>query len=103
MWFIFSGTFIIRDYQQQRQRPFAMGSSQSTEEVVIAQSAIGNTQATSSQLNLAEILLIALFVLIFGVALFFLCKRCRESAIRTLRREMARNTLELQQNPSPVA
>lgn len=69
-----------------------MGSSESKEEVVIAQTASGS--ATLNNLTITDGLLIVLLVISVGMIVYFAYKKCADKLKRNIRREI--NVHELQ-------
>lgn len=82
-----------------------MGKSYSKEEVVVAQNANGeataNTKLESQQSNhMVQTLLIVAVVLIVAAVIYYIFKKCRRSAINTLRRELNAISIENLARPS---
>lgn len=72
-----------------------MGKQQSKDQVVIAQTATGssNAEASQSSMPLNEILIILVVVLLLASIGYYLYKKCRNQTIKTLRRELTRHQL----------
>ncbi|PZC76477.1 hypothetical protein B5X24_HaOG204538 [Helicoverpa armigera] len=94
-----SRRYIIRSHRLQPQTidfySYNMGGQQSKDEVIIAQSTNGNSNAQASQkpMNLSEILIILVVVLLLVSIAYYLHKKCRQQAVRVLRRELTRSHL----------
>lgn len=68
-----------------------MGNQHTKEDIVIAQTASGDAQATqkSSQgLSTSEILLITILLVLLGCIAYYLIKKYRKNNIKMLRREL---------------
>lgn len=87
-----------------------MGNTKTKEEVIIAQTASGDAQATQkiSQVTTSDILLITLLLIVLGCIAYYIVKKYRENNIKTLRRELnslalkTSSVLELRQTPTNV-
>lgn len=76
-----------------------MGNAKSTEEVVIAQSAIGDsTTKVRDGFSLSEWLLMVLVAIALLVLAYVMHRRCKKDLRRTVAREIYKNELRKSQN-----
>lgn len=73
-----------------------MGSKQTKEEVIIAQTASGDAQATTKHtegINHTDIMLIVLIVGASLAAVLYMMRKCKANIVKTLRREITRGNI----------
>lgn len=83
-----------------------MGKTYSKEEVVVAQNANGEANASAHQsrdaLTVAEVLLIVVVVILSTAGIYFILKKCQNAAVKTLRRELNAHNFSAVSRHEPV-